>query len=284
MPKVSVVLSCRRTDFLDDCIRGIVANAGTDDLEVVVVSPFEVTGEKVVWVEEKEKKGNIIANNAAYDAAAGEIIINLVDYVNLKPRAIANLVSFIEENEEKTFPFCASLFYIEFPIRDSEQARHWVGPRVGTVFGRHYPYFAAATRKSFEAAGGFFSTDYIGSFGDPDLGMRIWEAGGQVQLCWDAVVTNSPYRVRGDGQGALGSGSKDSFLQDMRTFLARWYKVYGEGWGIEFRRFNIDIPVFVLQHNDMAKLPEMIIPPETEDGFNIRLEDGTVLPFPRISF
>lgn len=256
MPKVSITLPSLRPDLLAQCVDSIRRNAGFEDYEIVVVSPFPVAGTKIKWIEEREKAGNCRAHATAADHASGQILVTMSDYIVTRRNWLRNAVDFIEERERTIFPFCAGLFW----ANSTE-----IGPTLGTAFGHYYPYFPAASRRSLDAAGGYFSREFISNFGDVDLGLRIWAAGGQCLPCWDAVITQS---CRRQMISPAQTGLKDKIDQDRVTFAAKWQDSFGRGWLTgRLRAFNADVPVSVIDFEDMAALPLIIGQQGAAEGF-----------------
>lgn len=269
MPKVSVTLPSLRPELLAQCVDSLRQNAGLNDYEIVVVSPFPVEGERIRWIEERERAGNCSAHATAYDHSTGDIVIAMSDYIIARRNWMRNVVEFIEEQESKHFPFCAGLFW----------ANTNPGPAIGAAFGYYYPYFPAATRRSFEAAGGYFSRAFMAHFGDSDLALRFWAAGGKCQPCWDAVISQSHLRT----QITVGqTGLKERVDEDMATFVAKWRDSLGANWKTNrMTAFNIGLPMAVLDFEDMAILPQILrqvgTPPRFPDA-RVALDASAVPP------
>lgn len=247
MPKVSITLPSLRPDLLAQCVDSIRRNAGCEDYEIVVVSPFPAAGPKIKWIEEREKTGNCRAHATAYDHASGEIIVTMSDYIITRRNWLRNVVAFIEEQEQETFPFCAGLFWVNATE---------VGPTLGTIYGHYYPYYPAASRRSLEAVGGYFSREFAANFGDVDLGLRFWAAGGKCLPCWDAVINQS---CRRQFIAPAQTGLKDKINDDMAAFAAKWRDSFGRNWLTgRIRAFNIDVPLAVVDFEDLSALPLII--------------------------
>ena len=266
MPKVSITLPSLRPNLFAQCADSIRSNAGYDDFEIVAVSPFRATGDKVRWIEERDKNGACRAQATAYEQCSGDIIVAMSDYIITRRNWLRNLVAFIDEHERRNFPFCAGLFW----------ANTIGGPTIGTVFGNYYPYFPAATRRSFEAAGGYFSRDFIAHFGDPDLGMRFWAAGGKCQPCWDSVITQSFRRLQIE---PARTGLKEHLDVDLATFLAKWHARLGPSWVVNRAGdFNLDLPVGLVDFEDLSVLPTIVSQVRQPDGRYLGYLNGSLLP------
>jgi hypothetical protein len=246
MPKISISLPSLRPELLSETIRAVHASAGRDDYEILVVSPFEVSGPRIRWLPETERRGNCGAHALAYEQAAGDIIVALTDYVWPRGNWLNNLVNFIETMESGVFPFCAGQFRA-----NSTSA----GPSLGSQFGRYYPYYPAATRRSLEAVGGWFSREFMAGYGDSDLALRVWDAGGQCRPCWDSVILTSCRRRFITG---AQRGLKDRTGEDRVVFENKWGARLGAGWRLgEGYNYNIDIPVSLIPFDDMTRLPAL---------------------------
>ena len=252
MPKVSVIIPTIKPEYASLMVNSVTANANYDDYEIVIVSPFELEGdERVRWIREPEaSSGATTASIAGFERTDSEIVVGIGDYTLTKRNWLCNLVEFIEQREKGAFPFCAGLFWAN--------SNPETPPAVGTVFGHYYPYFYGMSRRSILAAGGYLLPEYPTAFGDCDLGLRVWELGGQCQLCWDSILI-SMWRKEMSAQRKANIGDHEG---QMRTFIDRWKPVYGEGWPAEtLRDFNIDIPVSFIPFDDMSLLPTIIKPP-----------------------
>jgi hypothetical protein len=230
-------------------VKSISENAGYLDYEIVAVSPVEQFGEKVRWVAEKGKLGNPRCHELAYKSSDSEIVVAMTDYILVRRNWLSNLVSFISSKDDRNVPFCAAQFWV-----NSTQ----IGPSVGTQFGHFYPYFPAATRRSFDAVGGYYSSDFFAHFADGDLGLRFWEAGGDIRVCWDAIITATYHRQMLSGNAI---GLKDKKNVDQKTFLKKWQHKLGAGWNTDdSQHFNHNIPIQFVEFEDMSILPRLIQP------------------------
>ena len=95
-----------------------------------------------------------------------------------------------------------------------------------------------AFRHTIERVGAFYSPEFTAHFADPDLALRIWQAGGRCLPCFGAVldyvgmrdqIQESPHRAQ-------------RFEADMKVFVNKWKDSYGRGWSSDHPRdFNLDI-------------------------------------------
>ncbi|CAK0775844.1 hypothetical protein CCP2SC5_60052 [Azospirillaceae bacterium] len=261
MPRVSITLPSLRPNFLSQCLAAIYESAEYDDYEVLVVSPFEVRADKVRWIEEKQKNGNCRAHALAYEHASGDIIVAMTDYIIPRRKWLKNAVEHVSFYERKIFPYCSGLFWSNSSA---------IGPTIGTIFGRYYPYYPIATRKSLEAIGGWYSCEFVANYGDADIGLRIWAAGGACQVCWDSVIAASYARSMVPSH-QIGLKAQEQISCDQMVFVKKWQKIYGEGWSTERRAsFNCDLPLAYLHFDDMGLTP-LIVRPNDVAGGNVQI-------------
>jgi len=223
MPVFSLSLPSLRQENAELVIKYIHDCSAGADYEVVVVSPFEVHGPRVVHVPEQAARGNCSAHADAYEASSGDYIITFTDDIIPTPGWLDGLQQTMEAREAERSPFCGGL-----------QRANWL--LFGTVYGLYYPYFPVLSRRSVEKIGGYFSRDYAAHFGDPDLAMRVWDAGGRCELITSAKIYGLLDRDRTDE----AVHKQTSLGHDMATFQARWGEKYGEDFGRRLREFNID--------------------------------------------
>lgn len=94
------------------------------------------------------------------------------------------------------------------------------------------------SRQTLRAVGGYFSRDYAAHFGDADLALPVWQAGGICAPCFEARVSNEPGRESLPESSHKGAAR----ARDAETFLATWRDIYGVGWSTSrLQHYNIDI-------------------------------------------
>jgi hypothetical protein len=112
-----------------------------------------------------------------------------------------------------------------------------VGGRIGTIFGKYYPYFPLARMSDVRAVGGWFSAEYKHGWGDPDFALRVYTAAG---TCEWADVPTIQVNIEED---QARHGPKTVQSNDVNRFLAKWGPTYGKGWPTDLRGFNRDLLV-----------------------------------------
>lgn len=224
--KLSLTLPSLFPDALKAAVTNIYATTRSVDYEIVVVSPFEARGPHITWVREEQPRGNCHAHNVAFQHSTGDIIVALSDDALVLPGWDEQALAFLHEREGDA-PYALGL----------HQSNHFTG----TAFGIYYPFFPMMRRRTIEAIGGYYPSEFRAHFADPDIGMRVWSAGGRCEFSPQPLIA----RVQRD-EGPLERHKSASLDGDMRLFLSRWQPVYGAGWaGDELRDFNIDLD-FVL--------------------------------------
>lgn len=238
MPKISILLPSLRPKLLQSTLFGISICSAGHDYEVIVVSPDPVSGERVRWVKETEKRGCIAAHLRAFEESAGDVIVLMTDDTIVLPGWLDAIATTIGEGEKQYFPYCVGLNRLNSRF-------------VGTVFGKYYAYFPAISRRSLDAVGGLFDPRFTAHWADPDLGLRIWDAGGRVEFCEKARAAVSSLQ-----RHFVEAAHKSSaFERDARSFMAKWGHLAGEEFSREIRAVNRDLPVEALQERTILMEP-----------------------------
>jgi hypothetical protein len=224
--KLSITLPSLFPDLLAQALESIRRNTVNVDYEVIVVSPFPVAGADVIWAPETEARGNCPAHAAALSQATGDIVLAMCDDMRPQPGWADRLLAFFLERERGAFPYACGLNVDGWPV--------------GSVYGLYYPYFPVLRPASIKRAGGYFDPGFHAHFGDCDLGLRIWQAGGRCEFCRDARL--SPLRTPID-EHAEAPTKHSARAVDLARFTRRWRSTYGVGWrDREIRDFNLNIP------------------------------------------
>ena len=224
MPTFSISLPSLRPQMLVDTVRAIHAASAGHDYEILAVCPFGIEGTRLVHVPEAAPRGNCAAHALAWEASRGDIIVAFSDDHRPEPGWLDPLAAAVATGEAEAFPFAGGL------------GRSGV-PWFGTVYGLYYPYFPVMSRRSVEAIGGWFSPAYVAHFGDPDIGMRVWRAGGRCALIAAARIVPQP--VSAEQDAAVPFKSK-SFPADMTTFLKTYHRDHGAGFPPDMGQINHD--------------------------------------------
>jgi hypothetical protein len=243
--KTSILLCSLFPEMFDRALANVYETCGGADYEIVAVTPFAVDRPRVRWVKEAEAKGTVYAYDTAYRHSTGDYIFGFNDDSILQPGWLGHVLAFIAAREQLFFPYSCGL--------------HTVPGGVGTLFGLYYPYYHFTGRRSVEAAGGWIRPIFRAHFGDGDLAMRIWAAGGRCEVCRDALI--APVERRESLPESAVRNRQDVIYRDVQTFLGEWGERFGQGWGPKLRDFNIDISAacqkyFMADHTIMHNAPE----------------------------
>ena len=157
---ISVLMPSIREDLVKQRIEEFSSSA----CELIVVSPFEVRGRNVVWVKEEFPLGTVQATNLAYKHAKGDYICYLSDCSFVPEDSLLKMKDFVTDNMIGAFKI----------INDGINAPQWA------INGKMYACWGMIKRSTIEALDGLFDERYKGYYADPDLAMRLWDAGRQV--------------------------------------------------------------------------------------------------------
>lgn len=240
-PRFSILLPTLRRKLFEATLHSIYANSKSNNYEIIVVSPFPVKGENIRWIEEKHAGGCIRAFADAYEQSRGDIIVAMTDDTMALPGWLDAIDRWIIEGEKKYMPYCVSLNRVNVPM-------------LGTAYGKHYAYFPAISRRSIQAAGGlFYDPAFVGNWADPDLGMRVWEAGGRVEFCRDSYIFLVTLQAH-FSEAAHKTGRY--FAKDTELFCRRWGHIAPPELSSTFLRdINVNYSI------DMAKDNTILIQP-----------------------
>ena len=222
--KISVTLPSIHEEALSQTLDNLEHATTTHEIEVLVVSPFSVKRDQVVWIEEREATGCVAGHAAAAARATGDLITAWTDDHDYAPgwdeRAVEN---FLDREGKGPQPFSLGLRQVS------------ATPRVGTVFGIYYPYFPVMRRAAISKVGGWFDAKrYTHGFSDPDLGLRVWFNGGRCE--WADEMTVIP-RPENDSRRS----SVPDYFNDIQPFVDRWAPIYGRGHDLSnMRSWNVD--------------------------------------------
>ncbi len=227
MPELSILLPSLRYEEVTKRIAEFARTNPYVDYEIIVVSPFAVSGNKVVHLPETEKKGVIFAMNEAYKKASGKYIVPWSDDAAPSDNCLKNILDFVKANEGST-PFVAG--FAKYDSRGSGFGQ-W------SVYGKLYVGWLCASKNTIEKIGGFFDTAFKNYWADPDFCLRVWDNGGRVEICPDAVI-----KVQQINDEVKSGNINSCFERDTQTFFDRWHDKLGKGTKKIWWRINCEIP------------------------------------------
>ena len=180
-----------------------IANTTIDQHEVVLISPFEpplyMGGGSSHWIQEQERLGSSGVQAFGVQFAKGDFIVALSDDVELIRHGWDREVRRnFEQRDRGVGPFCLGLRLDE--------------GGVNVMFGKAYASLPMMHRDDVRKHG-WYDPIFFSRYGDNDLGLRIWKAGGRVEWTKEAIVRVHPDNAR-NGM---------TIREDDRTkFLQRW--------------------------------------------------------------
>jgi glycosyltransferase involved in cell wall biosynthesis len=210
---LSVIIPSLRPNELGICIDSI-KNASRNfpgTLEIVVSSPFKPPQDPiVVHAEEGEPAGICRATDNAYVASRGDVILTIADDMILDEFCLRNLMQFMTQPRDEVFLSS---------VRGYSWRETW--PSWG-FYGRDLAYCPCIRRSDVNKIGGFFFDPYYHSiFGEHDLSLRVWAAGGTVEICTDAWFESA------SDEDSVKMRALSKWADDERRFFARWDPRYG---------------------------------------------------------
>ena len=205
MPLVSVLLPSIRETLVKEALEELSEAEPNLDYEVLVASPFYVTGPRVVWVSEHTFLGPTIAAYYAYKYSTGKYIVTWAEDLCLTEYCITDTLKLLQDRESTAVAFnlpSNSHFYI---------------------YNLLYARWGIYPKELLERAGGFVHSCFRYDWGDADLGLRIHEVGGS--------IVPGPINSYIDTKPEILSSSLELrgslFISSTEEFLDRWHSKYG---------------------------------------------------------
>ena len=249
-PVISLTLPSVHEDALAEAI-GNIAAATTYPCELVVVSSFKPPSIpsahiRIAWVKESARSGCSAAHAAGALAASGELILAWADD-HLFTRGWDQPIVAEFRAREALFKSMAPGPYSPGPY--SLGLRRHGSEYVGTEFGIYYPYFPLMRLSDVQKIG-WLGKEWRKGFGDSDLALRVWTAGGRCEWSTTRVVMTGEHDKRKvTGQGEEADDAALFHADDMKLFVERWAPRYGWGWDTShLRGFNLDVVPETIPH------------------------------------
>ena len=203
--KVSVIIPTAREGRAQSTV-DYLWRTTLNDLDIVVSSPgFKINGAKNIE-DGMVGSSRAIADAFAYTDPDSEYIAWLSDICLPTGDIMDCSMRFMET---APLPFIA-----EFMTSIYTTARTY---RVCTITGKQYARWGILSRATIEKIGGFFDPRYSCFFGDVDLSLRCWKAGGHVATCEHAVII-----MDGQRDDITVSNWEKARAADRALFLDRW--------------------------------------------------------------
>lgn len=219
MKKVSIVITSLRASKLEKLIDS--TQQYREDIEVIIASPYPPKPRDFVIhipVPNIDEPGELTFTqkvNLAFKQASGEYIVFCNDDYLFNEEWLPAFLSFMDENKNARHPFLAAFC----------QSHNGVVNKIGVgAFGFRHPNFGGMSKADFDKLGGFvFDENIYMHYGDVDLGVRVWDSGGEVKLC-DTVILSSR-----DSWDGIRQYSRTRWqTHDGRIFFDKWFHKYGK--------------------------------------------------------
>ena len=209
--------------------------------EVILVGWSQILRSNVVNVAEVEPRGCAHAHHLAAQHARGDYLLAFADDHEMVDGWDEIALTEFETKRQKHWPFALGL-----------RGAH--SGHVGSNFGYYYPYFPLMTRADVRGTG-WIGPDYRAGFGDSDLAMRVWFAGGRCEWSDAGLLrpTSADKRKAAQPEGHRPEAAYTK--EDLALFISRWAPIYGNGWSSGGRSwdagiddFNVDLRPEANQH------------------------------------
>jgi glycosyltransferase involved in cell wall biosynthesis len=231
MALISIIMPALRPELAVKAIQHIFVNSRRVAIEIVVVAPFDIQGDRIRHVKETEPRGVIAANIAGYAAATGDIIVAMTDDMLPQEAWLNEVEERIRMMEARFFPFAGGLNMVTAGV-------------FGSVYGLYYPNFPVISRRSLDAVGGWFQPEFTAHYADPDLGMRVWDKGGRCELIESACIAEN----FAEDPATQSKHKMTTHLKDFETFAGKYHDRYGQGFKREFTDVNFNYPMGYLKN------------------------------------
>jgi len=223
MRDISILLPSLRPEAVKTTIEEFELTSMDIDYEIIVVSPFEVKGTRVVWVKEEEPQGSVLATSVAYNIATGRYVIYFSDDVSPTQNCLLEMYRFMLQHES---PFIGAFMMMS--------NRNEIGPFA--AYQKLYACYGCLSKETASLLGGMFDPRFLYSWADIDLSLRCWEKGGRVEICPTAIV--HPRQINDD---IYKNHRKQYWDRDVNQFFELWHEKLGKDLprvdGVVNRRF-----------------------------------------------
>lgn len=191
--------------FIESFRRG-----GWADYEIVVCSPFEISGDRIVWTRDERQIGYGPAVRQAFTHSTGEVVGVGSDDILILPDSLRG---FMEEYQ-----------------RHPDDLWNMRGIWCGTVFGKFFCGYPCTSRATIEKLWQYYFP-YMHHGGDPCLSLGAHRHGIALRSSATQVVTINI----GDRLGCPHSPAKEDAhdFEFSKQQLAKEFPEYSQGWSLE---------------------------------------------------
>ena len=213
MKEISILLPSLRPEAVARSIREFSETNSNVDYEIVVVSPFQVSGINTVWIKEEAPRGSVLATQIALRHASADYVMYFSDDVSPEPNCLRNMLDFLKY---KKVPFIGAFKMLTPNGRE-------IGPF--GCYDKLYACYGCMSKDTIERLGSMFSIEYEYSWCDIDLSLRCWIVDGKVEICPNAFVV--PRQINDE---VYQNHRNLYWQQDVDTFLNKWHPILGKGY------------------------------------------------------
>lgn len=197
MKDISIILPSIRPNGLYNCIDRICTYVGDKiDYEIVLITDiprhrctetqfFDVDDLPNIFnnlkVVKEDRKGGIHkAIKRGVSISDGKYIMSIADYHRIESNCIENIVEFMRKHDNEL-------------IITNPKYHHYFGTDPECyVWNFYYARTPCIKKENLDKIGGeFYSTEFVSSYGDADLSLRVLEKEGRVCMCPDAWIYHS---------------------------------------------------------------------------------------------
>lgn len=214
---ISILIPSLREKLLRERITEFALTNPTTRYEIITVSPFEIKESNVIWIKDSAPfRGSVKATNQALGSATGEYVMYFSDDVSPTKDCLKNMTEFLKSNENGNInPFLGAFKMITIPNRE-------IGPF--GAYNRLYACYGAISKASLlKLNNKLFDNQFLYSWADIDLSLRVWELGGRVEICQNAIV------IPKQEDDEIYKSHRNTFDKDFNIFLGKWHEKYGVG-------------------------------------------------------
>jgi len=220
MSDISILLPSLREKEVNIVIDEFAKTNRNVNYEIVVVSPFEVKGEKVVYVKEECSARSVSATRNAYFNSSSNYVVYFSDDCHPTNNCLYEMLNFVDG---KKVPFIGAFKML--------QGNREIGPF--KCYNLGYACYGCTSKENIAKIGdAVFNKQFLYSWADCDLALRIWEIGGIVETCSKAIV--NPKQI----EDSIYLDHRKTFEKDFNVFCDIWHEKLGKSISREIGAIN----------------------------------------------
>ena len=215
---VSIIMPTMRPDMAVERLCDFVALHALEQWELIIPTPLDesvtrntvlVDGPAVRIIREDAPRGPLAAHRRALADVRGEYILYWSDAA--RPQH-GSLEAFVRDCDAHQAPYVSAWRLFNDA---GEELPQW------EVYGKPYACWGGLSYVSLAKLDGvLFDPRYRAFWGDPDLGLRVWEAGGRVGVNPTASCTLLPHDHTPNWERY--------FESDRLAFVNKWHPIYAK--------------------------------------------------------